>query len=60
MLRMATVIANEALKVITVTNALKDSLDFLPVKHAVVMKKEPLVLIVITVTNVLKDSLDFL
>merc|ERR1719431_497539 len=43
---MATVIANEALKVIIATNVSKDSLDFLPVKHVVAMQKELLVLLV--------------
>merc|ERR1711974_238896 len=45
---MATVIANEALKEIIVTNVSKDSLDFLPVKHAVATKMEPLVPIAMT------------
>jgi hypothetical protein len=40
---MATVIANKVLKVTIATNVLKDSLDFLHVKHAVAMQKELLV-----------------
>merc|ERR1719219_1402982 len=53
---MATVIANEALKEIIVTNVSKDSLDFLPVKHAVAMKTEPLVqLVMMLLENVPVD-----